>query len=72
VLPSSYIAEVQIGPHFGPEQLEQGPFHKLLSQSVRYVLLAGLPCMASVGDNVPSLRELMCQHGGNNQGGSTG
>jgi hypothetical protein len=26
-----------------------------------YVLLAGLPCLASVGEDVPSLRDLVCQ-----------
>jgi hypothetical protein len=29
-----------------------------------YVLLAGLPCLASVGEDVPSLADLMCQGGG--------
>ena len=54
--PYLYIADVQLGPPVSPKQLEQG-----LSQNfclyVGYVLLAGLPCLASVGEEVPSLAE---------------
>ena len=53
--PCTYVADVQLGFHVGPE-LEQG-----LSQScylsVGYVLLAGLPWLSSVAENVPSLTE---------------
>ena len=43
----TYIADMQLGFHVGPEQLEQG-----LSQgcclSVGYAYLAGMSCLASV------------------------
>ena len=29
-----------------------------------YVLLAGMPCLVSVGEDAPSLADLMCQDGG--------
>ena len=47
---------MQLGLHVGPEQLEQGLSQKLLPY-VGYVLLAGLPCLASVGEEVPSIKE---------------
>ena len=34
---------------------------KAVACNVGYVLLAGLPCLASVGEDVPSLKDLMCQ-----------
>jgi hypothetical protein len=42
---------MQLGLHVGPEQLEQGLSQKLLPY-LGYVL-AGLPCLASLGDDVP-------------------
>ena len=53
-LPDSYIADVQPDPHVGPKQLEQG-YSKSCFLYVGYGLLAGLPCLASVGEEVPSL-----------------
>jgi hypothetical protein len=54
--PHTHIADVQLGLHVSPEQLELG-----LSQSwwlsVGYVLLAGLPWLASVDEDEPSLAE---------------
>ena len=51
--PCTYIADVQLGLHVGPEQLEQELFqHCCLS--VGYVLLARLPYRASVEEDVPS------------------
>jgi hypothetical protein len=54
--PCTYVADVQFGLHVGPKQLKQGLSQKLLP--VRgYVLLAGLSCLASVGEDVPSFTE---------------
>ena len=47
---------MQLGLHVGPEQLEQGLSQELLLY-VGYVLLAGLPCLASVGEDAPNLTE---------------
>ena len=55
-LPHSYVADVQLGLHAGPEQLEQGLFQSS-GLYVGYVLLAGLPCLASMGQKAPSLKE---------------
>ena len=52
--PCTYVADVQLGLHVGPEQLEQGLSQKLLPD---YVLLAGLPCLASVAEDASSLIE---------------
>jgi hypothetical protein len=46
--------DVQLGLHMGPKPLERGHYQKLLLY-VEYILLAGLPCLASVGKEVPSL-----------------
>jgi hypothetical protein len=35
---------------------------------IGYVLLAGLPCLASVGEDVPSLTDLMCREGDTGRG----
>jgi len=43
----SYVADVQLGFHVGPEQLEWGLAQKLFP--VGYVLLA-MPCLAPVGE----------------------
>ena len=45
---------MQLGLHMGPEQLEQRLFQ---NPHVGYILLAGLPCLASVGQETPSLTE---------------
>jgi hypothetical protein len=42
---------VQLGHHVGPEQLEQGLYSKVYMGNI---LLAGLPCLASVGEDVAS------------------
>jgi hypothetical protein len=44
-------------------KLERG-YPKSCCLFMGYVLLAGLPCLASVGEDVPSLADLMCQGGG--------
>jgi hypothetical protein len=51
-----YVADVQLGLHMGPEQLDW-IYPKSCCQSVGYVLLAGLPCLASVGEDVSSPTE---------------
>jgi hypothetical protein len=50
---------MQLGFHVGPEQLEQGCL-KSCCLSVGYVLLDGLPCIASVRQNAHSLTEISC------------
>ena len=47
---------MQLGLDVGPKQLGQGLSQKLFLE-VGYVHLAGLPCLASVGEEVPSLAE---------------
>ena len=42
--PCTYVADVQLDLHVGPEQLEWGLSQKLAP--VGYILLAGLPCLA--------------------------
>ena len=37
---------------------------KSCSLGVGYVLLAGLPCLASMGEDEPGPADLMCQDGG--------
>ena len=49
-----YVADVQLGLHVGPKQLEQGLSQKLLSVCETGMYVAGLSCLASVGENVPS------------------
>ena len=41
----------------GPEQIGAGAIPKAVALSMGYVLLAGLPCLASVAEKVPSLTE---------------
>jgi len=53
---SSYVADRQFGFHVDTKQLEWGPFHKLLLY-VGYVLLIGLPSLASIGEEACSLTE---------------
>ena len=49
------VIDIQLGHHEGPEQLESGLTQTLLP--VGYVQLAGLPCLASEGEDVRSLSE---------------
>ena len=49
-----YVADVQLGLHVGPVQLKQD-YPKSCCLSVGYVLLAGLPCLATVGEDVQRL-----------------
>ena len=45
----------QLGLHVGPNW--NGCHPKSYYLYVEYILLAGLPCLASVAEDVPSLRE---------------
>ena len=45
--PCTHVSDVQFGLHVGPKQLEQD-YPKSCSQCVQYVLLARLPCLASM------------------------
>jgi hypothetical protein len=54
--PLKYVADVQLGLHVGPEQLEMRLSQKL-SPVCGYVLLAGLPCLDSVGEEAPTFSE---------------
>ena len=58
-LTHTYVADVQLGLHVGPKQLDQGPSQRLFLY-IGYVLLAGLPCLASVGGDAPSPKETWC------------
>ena len=48
---------MQLGLHVGPKQLEPEPRLSPKVLPVGYVLLARLHCLASVGEEVPSLAE---------------
>ena len=50
---------MKLGLHVGPKQLELG-YPKSCCLHVGYVLLAGLPCLASVGEEAPSLAKTRC------------
>ena len=52
--PCTYVADVHLGLHVGPEQLEQGLFQKRSCLYVRGILLASLPWLTSVGEEVPN------------------
>ena len=54
--PHTYVADVQLGLHVGPEQLEWG-YPKSCCPYIGYVLLAELPCVVSVEQDVPSPTE---------------
>lgn len=54
--PLAHGADVQLGHHVGPKQLEQGLFQKHLLP-VGYDLPAELPCLISVGKDAPSPAE---------------
>ena len=47
---------MQLGLYVGPNQVDWGLSQNLLL-SLEYVLLAGLPCMATVREYVPCLAE---------------
>ena len=55
--PHTYVSDVQLGLHVGPEQLKRG-YSKSCCLSMEYVLLAGLSHLASVGEDAPSLTEI--------------
>jgi len=48
---------LEFGLHVGSKQQEWGLFQRLLPVW-GYVLLAGLPCLASVGEDAPSLTDI--------------
>jgi hypothetical protein len=50
------VADMQLGLHVGPGQLERGLLQSCCL-SVRYILLAELPCLASVRENGPGPAE---------------
>jgi len=52
--PCTSVADVQLVLHVSSEQLEWGRSQKLY---LGYVFLDGLPCLASVGEDVPSFTE---------------
>ena len=54
--PFTYVADVQLGLHVGPEQLEQG-YPKSGCMYMEYIV-AGLPCLASVGKEAPRLAKI--------------
>ena len=60
---------MQLGVHVGPEQLECELSQKLLPVCGN-VLLAGLPCLASVGEDVPIPEESSCAREGEYPEGS--
>jgi hypothetical protein len=55
--PHSYVADVQLGLHAGPELLEQGLSQKLCLY-MGYALVAGLPLLPSVERKHQHLRRL--------------
>jgi hypothetical protein len=55
-----YTADVQLGLYVGPKN-SSGNYPQNCCLSVGFVLLAGLPCLASVGEDMPSLTDSMCQ-----------
>lgn len=64
--PHTYVADMPLGLHVGPKQLEWG-YPKSHCLYMGYVL-SGLPCLASVQD-ILSLEETgRVSEGGNSQG----
>jgi hypothetical protein len=63
--------DVQLGLHVGPEQLEEGGYPNGFRLYMGYILLAEVPYLASVEEDVPSLVELVCQGQGYSEGAST-
>ena len=55
--PHTYVADVQLGLHVGPEQLERG-YPKSYCLDVGYVVLAGMPCLPLLGEEAPLLAEV--------------
>jgi hypothetical protein len=55
-----YVADMQLGFHVVLKQLEWGISENPLPIYVGYVLLAWLPCLASVGNNTSSLMMTWC------------
>jgi hypothetical protein len=57
-LPITYLADVHLGLHVGPEQVGKGrALSQKLLPSVGCVLLDGMLCLASLGEIAPSLAE---------------
>ena len=50
--PCSDVAEVQLGLHVVPKQVEQGGYLKNMLSVCKFVLLDGLPRLASVLEGV--------------------
>lgn len=67
--PCTYVVDVQLGLHVGSEHLERG-----LSQKLWPVYgtcsVVGLLCLASVGEDAPSLTETWCARAEDTQGNS--
>ena len=55
--PRTYVTDVQLGLHVGPKQLEQGLSQKLLPVHV-ICSSSWLPCLPSVGQEMPSLEKI--------------
>ena len=60
--PHSYVADIQLGLLVGPEGNWSGCYPKSCCLYVGYVLLAGLPCLASMGEEAPGLTETCLLH----------
>lgn len=58
-----YVADVQLCLHVGLEQLELGLASQLLPV-MGCVLLAGMPCLTSVGEEEPRISEIWCARKG--------
>lgn len=58
--PRTYVTDVQLALQVGPKQLVQGEggYPKSCSRSMGYVLLAGLSCLASEGEDVLASKKL--------------
>ena len=52
----TYVTDVQLGLHVGPEQLEQGLFQKLVAVN-GICSTSWLPCLSSVGEESPRVAE---------------
>jgi hypothetical protein len=55
--PCTKVVDKQLGLHVGPQQLEQ-VYPKSCYLYLTYVPVAGLPCLVSVGEEVPSFAEI--------------
>jgi hypothetical protein len=65
-----YVVHVHLGLYIDPEQLEWG-LPKSCGLYVGYVLLAKLPCLISMGEEVPSLAETWSARVGRGAGAPT-